>query len=99
MTSLTLSLSAANRTAIILIKAYQHFLSPIKGYQCAHRLLHGGSSCSWVGLEAFSTYRFDEAVYIIRSRFRECHQAALELGTIGSPKAVGVGCCGTGCSC
>ena len=34
------------RLLILLISAYQRYLSPHKGYSCAHRLLHGGESCS-----------------------------------------------------
>ncbi|HAZ49213.1 MAG TPA: hypothetical protein DDW76_23430 [Cyanobacteria bacterium UBA11369] len=31
---------------IASIKAYQRYISPHKGFSCAHRLLYGGESCS-----------------------------------------------------
>ena len=34
------------RLAIAAISGYQRFVSPYKGYRCAHRLHHGGESCS-----------------------------------------------------
>lgn len=34
------------RTAASAISFYQHRISPFKGFSCAHRVLHGGDSCS-----------------------------------------------------
>ncbi len=82
-----------------LIRAYQRYLSPIKGYQCAYSHLHGGPSCSAVGLEAFATNNFGNSVLILQSRFKDCQESARELRAISPMRAVGVGCCGTGCSC
>jgi putative component of membrane protein insertase Oxa1/YidC/SpoIIIJ protein YidD len=89
----------AGLLSIALIKAYQRHLSPIKGYCCAYRIRYGGPSCSAVGVEAFSTNSFSDAILILRSRFGDCQQAAKELEAIGPLKSIGVGCCGTGCSC
>ncbi len=37
------------RSIIVLIEWYQIYLSPRKGFCCAHRVLHGNDSCSeWV---------------------------------------------------
>jgi len=30
----------------MLISLYQRYVSPYKGFRCAHRVLHGGDSCS-----------------------------------------------------
>lgn len=95
-------LEARRPTTLIathLIRAYQRYLSPIKGYSCAYLILYGGPSCSTIGIDAFAANNFSDAVLILRSQFADCHQAALELKAIGTPEAIGVGCCGTGCSC
>ena len=33
-------------TVAQIIVAYQRYLSPLKGFSCAHRAFHGGDSCS-----------------------------------------------------
>lgn len=91
------SLSAL--VAINLIKSYQKHLSPIKGYECAYRVLNGGPSCSAIGLEAFSTNNFATAIEILNVRFKDCRQAANELNLLHPAKALGVECCGAGCGC
>lgn len=84
---------------IAVIRVYQRYLSPIKGYGCAYRILYGGPSCSSVGLDAFNTYDFSDAILIMKSRFADCHKASKKLSSMGSTEAIGFGCCGTGCSC
>ena len=37
--------------ALGLIRAYQRWVSPYKGFACAHRVHRGGPSCSVVGAQ------------------------------------------------
>jgi Putative membrane protein insertion efficiency factor len=42
----TLSPGIIDSLAIAAITGYQRYLSPYKGFRCAHRVLHQGESCS-----------------------------------------------------
>jgi putative component of membrane protein insertase Oxa1/YidC/SpoIIIJ protein YidD len=35
-----------SRGAVVVIIGYRKYVSPYKGFSCAHRVLHGGDSCS-----------------------------------------------------
>ena len=74
-TSLTTSLF------VWLIGLYQKYVSPYKGFRCAHRVRHGGLSCS----EAVRAIVFDEGLWCgrsrIRQRFQDCRSASLSLRT------------------
>ncbi|WP_146396740.1 membrane protein insertion efficiency factor YidD [Pseudobythopirellula maris] len=67
------------RLSVSLITFYQRRISPHKGFSCAHRLVHGGASCS----EAVADIVRDQGVLsgwaIIRRRFAACKAAAVEL--------------------
>ena len=39
-----------------LIRVYQRYLSPRKGYRCAYGVLHGSGTCSSVGLEIMRSH-------------------------------------------
>lgn len=47
----------AARAAVICIKAYRRWISPRKGFRCAHAAMTNGESCSDVGLRVFSSRR------------------------------------------
>jgi putative component of membrane protein insertase Oxa1/YidC/SpoIIIJ protein YidD len=55
-----------------LIRFYQTWLSPYKGYRCAHQVVHGQGSCSQYGLTVFDEHPFWDAWRLLRGRFREC---------------------------
>lgn len=55
-----------------LIQWYQSYVSPHKGFSCAHRVLTGGKSCSGYALEQFQTQKFLYAYRATRVRMREC---------------------------
>ena len=61
--------------AAMLIRMYQRYISPYKGFRCAHRVLHGGASCS----EFARLYVQEHSVWAmpsaLRLRFRECRMA------------------------
>jgi putative component of membrane protein insertase Oxa1/YidC/SpoIIIJ protein YidD len=64
-----------------VIRIYQRHISPRKGYQCAHRLLHGGWSCSEFGLRAVTRHGVIGFARLMRRRFAACAQANLALYT------------------
>ena len=62
-----------------LITAYQRFVSPHTGFCCAHRVLHGGRSCSGHA-KALLLRRGIAAAFVgMRRRFAACAAAALIL--------------------
>lgn len=77
--SLVRSSSVVVEGLVSLISFYQRYLSPYKGFCCAHRVLHGGPPCSVavksILLErgAWSSWK---AIWL---RFRKCKTAARTL--------------------
>ena len=67
--------SIINGTAIIAIGAYQKYISPKKGFSCAHRLLYGGESCSQYIKRMVVEHGFKSSIPIARLRFAECKVA------------------------
>lgn len=61
--------------AIRAIAGYQKHLSPLKGFSCAHRLLHGGVSCSQYTKQIIAQEGLAAALHKSRQRFQECKQA------------------------
>lgn len=61
--------------AIRAIAGYQQHLSPLKGFSCAHRLLHGGVSCSQYTKQIIAQEGLAAAIHKSRQRFQECKQA------------------------
>jgi len=60
---------------IRLIGCYQCYLSPYKGFRCAHRALHGGESCSQFVKRAVRQQGARRSLSAARSRFAECRAA------------------------
>src|SRR3954454_17568921 len=59
--------------------AYDHsqrWLSPYKGFRCAHQHLHSEGTCSHFGLRAFEEYPFAAARRALKARLAECRAAA-----------------------
>lgn len=73
------SRSPARAAAIVAIGGYQRYLSPYKGYHCAHATLYGGLSCSEYGKQAIQANGLASGLLLLRERFRACHQAAVTL--------------------
>ena len=63
------------RTATYAIRDYQRYISPYKGFSCAHRSLHGGESCSEHFRMLVTSYGLSQAVPLFRQRLGECRQA------------------------
>ena len=58
--------------ALMLIRLYQRFLSPIKGYSCAYRVYTGKESCSAYGYQAIARYGVVTGYQLIRRRMDKC---------------------------
>ena len=57
---------------VMIIRFYQRYISPYKGFSCAHRALRGGMSCSEFGLQQFQTKDPFRAYKETRMRMHEC---------------------------
>ena len=58
------------------IEAYQRFISPYKGFRCAHRAVHGKDSCSQFAKRVALKRGFLALFPLLRRRFTECGVAA-----------------------
>ena len=73
-------LSFGSRAALAGIWVYQRWISPYKGFRCAHAALHGGPGCSGYARQAIRTAGLWRGIGLVRQRFREC-KAAMEVLT------------------
>ena len=62
-----------------LITGYQKYLSPFKGFSCAHRVLHGSESCSQHVKQTILQKGLSDAWPDSRQRFRDCRSAYLTI--------------------
>ena len=67
--------SLPQHIAIALIGGYQKHISPRKGFSCAHRLLHGGESCSQHIKRLIAQKGLFAAHRVSQRRFRACREA------------------------
>lgn len=61
------------------IELYQRWISPRKGFVCAHRTLHGGLSCSQFARVTIAQAGLRGLRTAMRTRFGECREASLSL--------------------
>lgn len=71
----TTSPPLCNQLLIHALQAYQRFISPYKGYCCAHHQLHEQGSCSHFGIECLTHEPLQKAFRHILQRSRECRSA------------------------
>lgn len=64
---------------IFLIGLYQRYLSPYKGFRCAHAAYYGGPSCSWAVKDIVREHGVFAALPRVRLRFIECRAAYTSL--------------------
>src|SRR4051794_8100708 len=64
-----------------MIELYQRHLSPRKGFRCAHRVAHGGRSCSEFGRRVAARRGMSLSRWsaLMRKRFTACAAAAATL--------------------
>jgi putative component of membrane protein insertase Oxa1/YidC/SpoIIIJ protein YidD len=93
--------------SVALIKFYQLFISPYKGFRCAHHVLHERESCSNKAKNLISQRGLLKALPLIRARFIACREAYDYLQSMksDSPRAdlpcdfpcdIAIGDCGGG---
>ncbi|MCZ2202268.1 MAG: membrane protein insertion efficiency factor YidD [Cylindrospermopsis raciborskii PAMP2012] len=70
---------------VSLINGYQKYLSPYKGYSCAHRILHQGESCSQYVKRSLLQQDLQTAIKLSQQRFVDCSKAAQVLSHQRSP--------------
>lgn len=58
--------------ALLAIRAYQRYLSPLKGYVCAFRVLTGRDSCSAYGYRVIERFGLLRGLALLRRRTRAC---------------------------
>ena len=61
--------------AVIAISGYQRFISPHKGFSCAHRVLYGCDSCSQYFKRVIAKDGIITAIANAKGRFQECREA------------------------
>lgn len=70
-----------SKLALGAIWGYQRYISPHKGFRCAHSVLHGGTGCSGYAKHAICASGLWGAIPAIRQRFRDCRLASETLRT------------------
>ena len=67
------------RIVVLLIVAYRRWISPRKGFRCAHAAMNQGESCSDVGLRAFnSAASIADAARILQEQRRRCRDSYVQ---------------------
>ena len=67
------------RAALGSIWIYQTYISPHKGFRCAHSVVHKGTGCSGYAKQSIQTHGLLNAIPLIKQRFKECKVAYLTL--------------------
>ncbi|NET10970.1 MAG: membrane protein insertion efficiency factor YidD [Merismopedia sp. SIO2A8] len=67
--------SNVSKVAIQGIRSYQRYISPHKGFSCAHRRLHGGVSCSDYFHQMIMAHGLTQAIPLFQERLVECKQS------------------------
>lgn len=67
--------SISRKAGFIAITGYQKYISPHKGFVCAHRVLYGGESCSQYIKRVIAEDGFKALLTKSRKRFQACKQA------------------------
>ena len=84
-------MSPASRFVDAAIGRYQQRVSPRKGWSCAHRVAHGGPSCSAAVRDVVRRRGVVRGVRPTLLRFVACYQAA---SLLMASDVRGVCCCG-----
>lgn len=67
--------SISTYLAIWIVRFYQKFISPYKGFNCPYgKLVLGAQSCSGYGMTALQSMPFSEAIKAIKARLHCCHE-------------------------
>ena len=63
------------RAALGGIWMYQTYMSPRKGFRCAHSVVHSSTGCSGYAKQEIQNHGFFRSLPLIRQRFRDCKVA------------------------
>lgn len=80
------------RSFLFMIALYQRFLSPIKGYHCAHHRLHNGDTCSNAIKKIVIENELTNVPSLARKRFEECKQASATLRRLANSQRADISC-------
>jgi putative component of membrane protein insertase Oxa1/YidC/SpoIIIJ protein YidD len=58
--------------ALVMIRFYQRFISPYKGFRCAYCAFTGNASCSALGYRAIRRFGAVRGVQVLRGRLVKC---------------------------
>ncbi len=78
--------SFPNRSARLLIRLYQKWISPYKGWKCAHERMCGGLHCSAYGMKMFCRHDAVTATRLTWRRMRKCGAVYRDLVSKMSPR-------------
>jgi putative component of membrane protein insertase Oxa1/YidC/SpoIIIJ protein YidD len=84
-------MTAAANLVDRLIRGYQRRISPHKGFSCAYRVAHGGTSCSEAVRQVVARRGVVRGIRPTVAQFAACYQAA---GMLAQSDVRGVCCCG-----
>jgi len=68
-----------NNFADFAIRDYQRYISPHKGFSCAHSKLYGEASCSTYFRQSLATEGLSKTLELFPDRLTECHKAGVIL--------------------
>jgi putative component of membrane protein insertase Oxa1/YidC/SpoIIIJ protein YidD len=80
-----------------MIRAYQRWISPHKGFVCAHRARLGGPSCSQVGARLIRLHGLRQGLPLLRERLRRCGDVQREVAPRYRPVSARGDCDCGGC--
>ncbi|MFB9993156.1 membrane protein insertion efficiency factor YidD [Deinococcus oregonensis] len=93
-----LGMNTFTAPALSAIGFYQRWLSPYKGFRCAHAALYGGESCSVAVAHILREQGLADSGAAIGARFQACRVAFGQLSpgpqVTGGARVRGVCCCG-----
>ena len=72
-------IASVKPAAMVAINSYQRYVSPRKGYRCAHAALYGGPSCSEFGKRSIHDYGLIGGLMLLRQQFHDCQEAATKI--------------------
>lgn len=89
-------MNTLNTLTLNSIDLYQRWLSPLKGFRCAHAAFFGGESCSTAVRRLISEQGLVGGRADIAARFQTCRQAHAHLLSTQATggRIQGVCCCG-----
>lgn len=85
-----------SQIGLSLIHLYQKYLSPIKGYSCAHAFNTGTYSCSEFGVKAIEKKGLFIGSKLINRRFKKCSASSRKVGVYTGWRRGNLGACCAG---